>query len=207
VTRVRLLDTAGLLLVGGAFALVLVAGTPRPHPATAPLVVIDEPQEPGLFHPWPWRGDVVEGRMVFRREPDVQVAFRRRADAPSRTHALEVRIPAGAAQAGVEWRHPAGNLGFVPGVRLEDASELRVWLRGGTGGETVHLRLGGTRGPHADSHVLYSPPIRLTDGWREHRFGLDGADLSNLVSALGIFRYARDNPGDVRLWIDGAVLE
>ncbi len=104
--------------------------------------------------------------------------------------------------AGLYWLHPKGNWAQAPGRDLTNAAELTFWARGDEGGEVVTFKMGGVRGPHADTAEAATPKLTLTSEWNLFTIDLTGADLSNVVGGFAFVVTKRDNPEGCTFYLD-----
>lgn len=106
--------------------------------------------------------------------------------------------------AGVYWQAPAYFWGDrIGGYNLSGAARLTFWVRGASGGETVHFLVGGITGPYNDSLMPErSTTVTLTTNWTKYAIDLAGADLTRIGGGFGWTIEHSLNPQGATFYLD-----
>ncbi len=99
---------------------------------------------------------------------------------------IQCRIPDGTPNAGISWRHPAGDDGEQPGgFDFTGANRLTVWAKGIAGGESLVIGIGelGPEHEYFDT-LIRSKEITLTTHWKKYWIDFANADLRRVKTAF-----------------------
>lgn len=112
--------------------------------------------------------------------------------------------------AAVAYQFPAQNWGDKPGQDLHGKSftELSVWARGvpDKAGRypMIQFKAGGATNPSLKYHSSFELPgkfVTLTGEWRRYTLGLQGKNLSSVISAFTFVLREEDNPSGAEFFL------
>jgi hypothetical protein len=177
------------------------SSTPVPTPVSIPFPIYADQVAGGpAFVPSGWMGDIAGISLdeSWKENPQegnscIHVTYKPQSDGPG--------------WAGVCWLpprlDPSKEWGAqVNGIDLSGASRLTFWARGASDKEHVKFFVGGVEGPKGDSLSEKESYVDLTTEWRQYSINLNGADLTNVITAFGWVATA-----EVEFWVDDVRFE
>jgi hypothetical protein len=153
---------------------------PQAKPASLPLVVYDEGDQPKQpFIPTGWMGNTKGLR--------VDISCDEMPHAGKTCLRVEYRDKEG--WAGVVWQNPANNWGDQPGGwNLTGAKKLTFWGRGAKGDEVVNFEFGliGKDKKSPDTGKGKLERVKLSKDWQQYTIDLQGKDLTRIQTGFAL---------------------
>ena len=162
-----------------------------------PLVIYDEPTEPGAYAASGWIGNSAQ----LKLNPETQT------NPHQGRQCLECNYLDAAGWAGVVWQHPVNDWGDKPdGFDISGAKELVFWARGEHGEEQVKFGYGilGAEKKFPDSSGTHAV-IQLTGEWK--RYSIDLSDKNLNCIKTGFYWIVEGQGKPIKFYLDAIQYE